>query len=105
MRGGGGRRTETGYKGWERVGRRNKQVQTDCGVNKANCKTAGKTDLRSQIHCRRVARMLRVWRTHHPCADFFFFFFFLADAFLDCACHEYKNTDEEKRAFWPVVYV
>ena len=35
--------------------------------------------------------MLRVWRTHHPCADFFF----LADAFLDCASHEYKKTDEE----------
>ena len=34
--------------------------------------------------------MLRVWRAHHPYADFFFFF--LADAFLDCACHEYKNT-------------
>ena len=51
---------------------------------------------------RRVARMLRVWRTHHPYADFFFF---LADAFLDCARHEYKNTDEEKRAFWPAVYV
>ena len=31
--------------------------------------------------------------------------FFLADAFLDFACHEYKNTDEDKRAFWPAVYV
>ena len=34
-----------------------------------------------------------------------FFFFFFADAFLDCAGHEYKNTDEEKRAFWPALYV
>ena len=52
-----------------------------------------------------TAVMLRVWRTHHPYAAFFFFFFFLVDAFLDWACHEYKNTGEEKRAFWPAVYV
>ena len=31
---------------------------------------------------RRVARMLRVWRTHHPGADFFFFFFFWLTRFL-----------------------
>ena len=49
----------------------------------------------------RVSIIKQTNKQNHPNADFFF----LADAFLDCACHEYKNTDEEKRAFWPAVYV
>ena len=41
-----------------------------------------------------VARMLRVLRAHHPYADFFVV---VVDAFLDCACHEYKKKKNRWR--------
>ena len=38
-------------RGQVRRGGGQKQARaSDCGVNKANCRTAGRTDLRSQIH-------------------------------------------------------
>ena len=43
---------------------------------------------------RRVARMLRVWRTHHPYADFFFF---LADALRFLIAHATNTKTQMKK--------
>ena len=52
----------------------------------------------SYTYSRRVARMLRVWRTHHPYADFFFFFFWLTRFLIAHATNTKTQMKKNERS-------